>query len=81
MNNKIWEDAANTISSSGGFPLPISETTLELLKTIMSEEQARFLPIFEKPSLNMEELKKKSSLEEDELNQMLESLMKNGSTK
>ncbi|MHA1725025.1 MAG: 4Fe-4S binding protein [Promethearchaeota archaeon] len=59
-------------------PTPITSTVIELLKLLMTEEQAKFIHVFKKPSLNIEELKQKSKLNEAALNKMLKDLMHQG---
>ena len=55
-------------------PTPITSTVIELLKLLMTEEQAKFIHVFKKPSLNIEELKQKSKLDEAALNKTLKDL-------
>ena len=78
MRSNVWYDAAQTINSVGMIPFPVNETLIELLQLIMSDEQAAFVRIFDKPSQTMEQLKEKSELSEDALLEMLESLMLGG---
>ncbi|MFX1295854.1 MAG: indolepyruvate ferredoxin oxidoreductase subunit alpha [Promethearchaeota archaeon] len=75
---KLWYRAARTIAKAGQMPIPITPTIIELIKTLMSEEQATFILIFKKPSLNIDEIKQKSDLDDDSLNKMLISLMDKG---
>lgn len=77
MNEKIWQDAAQASINAGTIPLPITGTLIELLQTIMDEKDARFITVFTKP-MNLEEIKEKSDLNEEELKKMLERLMNNG---
>lgn len=77
-SEKIWYKAARTIVKAGRIPVPISETLIELLKLIMSEEQADFLQIFKKPSLSIEQIKQKTNLDKKALAGMLNDLMDNG---
>ncbi len=76
--NDIWQAAAQTIINAGKVPIVISETIIELLQTIMTEEQAGFITVFDKPSLNLEQLMEKSDLEKPALESMLNSLMYGG---
>jgi hypothetical protein len=75
---KLWVKAARTIVKAGQMPIPISNTLLTLLQTIMTEEQAQFIQIFKKPSLNLEQIKEKTILDDLSLNKMLNDLMDNG---
>jgi Pyruvate/2-oxoacid:ferredoxin oxidoreductase delta subunit len=77
MSEELWNNAANNIISAGQFPLPVNDTLLDLLQTIINEEQASFIQIFKKP-LNMNEIKEKSGLDEKSLDKMLNELMDKG---
>ena len=52
-SEKIWYKAGRTIVKAGNLPMVVNETLLELLKLIMTEEQADFISIFRKPSLSI----------------------------
>ncbi|MFX1317483.1 MAG: hypothetical protein ACFE9T_16595, partial [Promethearchaeota archaeon] len=78
MTNKFWYKVARTIVKAGRFPFPISGTLIYLLKNLMSEKQARFILYFKKPSLTLEEIKKKSELDENIIIKMLDELMYTG---
>ncbi|MFW9821142.1 MAG: hypothetical protein ACFFE5_16175, partial [Candidatus Thorarchaeota archaeon] len=69
-NEKIWYKTARAIVKAGQMPMPVNETLIELLKLIMKEEQAEFLQIFRKPSLNINQIKERTSLGEEELNRL-----------
>lgn len=73
MSEKLWYKTARTVVKAGGMPFPVTETLIELLKNMITEEQADFIAkIFvRKPNLSTEELKKKSILEDEALNKML----------
>jgi len=77
MNEQIWQDAAQASINAGVIPMPITGTLLELLQTIMDEKEASFIPVFTKP-MNMKELKEKSNLHEEELDKILDGLMRKG---
>jgi ferredoxin len=77
MSDRIWLDAANTIIKAGMIPMPLTDTMLDLIRTILTPEQAAFVPFFS-GSMNHGQLKDKSGLEDDALNAMLEGLMDNG---
>jgi ferredoxin/DNA-binding HxlR family transcriptional regulator len=74
MDEKLWYKLAKNILKGGGPPIPLNETLIELLKTLISEEQMNFLLKFNKP-MNFEEIKAKVDLSDDILNQKLEELM------
>ena len=77
MSEKLWRDAAATIIKAGKIPLPVTDTLLELLRTIMDEEEASFIRIFSR-SLNLEEIKEQSELDGESLEAMLDGLMDKG---
>ncbi len=74
----MWNQTAQTVVNAGLIPIPISETLIGLLQVMMSQEQADFVRHFDKPSLNIDQLKERSDLAEHELMKMLDSLMFDG---
>ncbi len=76
--DKVWLKAARTIVKAGQMPMPITDTLITLLQTLMTDSQAKFIQIFKKPSLNFDQIKEKSNLDEISLDQMLNDLMDNG---
>ncbi|MFW9949048.1 MAG: indolepyruvate ferredoxin oxidoreductase subunit alpha [Candidatus Thorarchaeota archaeon] len=76
--DKLWLKAARTIVKAGQMPIPITNTLITLLQTIMTHKQAQFIQIFKKPSLNFDQIKEKSNLDDKSLHQMLNELMENG---
>ncbi len=77
MSLKLWTDAATTIVNAGQFPIPVSDTLVELIKTLINEEQAEFVSKFSKP-MRLEEIKELYSLDEDRIKSLLEELMIEG---
>jgi Pyruvate/2-oxoacid:ferredoxin oxidoreductase delta subunit len=77
LSEQLWRDAAATIVGVGKVPVPVTDTLLELLQTIMDEKEAGFIRIFSR-SLNMEEIRERSDLDEASLQAMLEGLMDKG---
>ena len=77
MSDKLWFQLARNILKAGGPPVPINETLTELLKTLINEEQLRFLLNFRKP-LNLEQIKSKVELNDSSLIEMLNDLMNIG---
>jgi len=77
-HNKIWYRAARTIAKAGQLPMAISDTLIELLQMIMNQEEANFISIFKKPSLNIDQIKEKTAFDDDRLNQILNDLMDKG---
>lgn len=77
LDDKLWIKAVKTIQKAGGFPIPVNDTIIELTKTLMTEEEAKFLLNFRKPSLNINQLMDKTGLEKEVLENMLDRLMNN----
>ena len=78
MLSNFWEDVAEFMVDVGKVPFPISETLIEFIQTFINEEQAKFLLIFKKHSLSLEQIKKGTDLSDDEILNMLEVLMNKG---
>ncbi len=74
----MWYKLAKTIIKAGGPPVPVNDTIVEILKTLINEEQKNFLLIFRKASLNINQIRAKSDLDEEALNTMLDDLMRVG---
>ncbi len=77
MSDQLWNNAAQVMNSAGYLPIPVTDTVIEILNTIMTEEQAEFILHFDK-ALNWDELKAKCGFEDQELENMLNDLMNNG---
>ena len=77
MSQELWQKSAQNIVNAGQFPIPISDTLLEIMQAIMTKEQVEFVQRFKKP-MNMEELKETSQLDEVDLQQLLDALMHEG---
>jgi len=78
MSEKVWTKAAAAMIAAGPVPMPVNDTLLELLRTIMDEEEAAFLHLFTKPSLNLEEIRERCGMEEDAMRSMLDRLLRKG---
>ena len=74
MSEKLWYQLARTIVKAGGPPVPINNTLVELLKTLIHEEHLKFLLKFRKP-LNLDQIKSKVELNDSSLLKMLDELM------
>jgi len=70
MTDKLWHQLARNILKAGGPTVPINETLIELLKTLINEDQLKFLLKFRK-SLNLDQIKSKFDLDEASLNKNL----------
>lgn len=75
MSGKLWYKVARVSIKAGRLPVPITETVIQILQLILTEEQAKFLLVFKKPSYNLEEIKSKTDLNDKELFKMLDDLM------
>ena len=76
--NKVWYKAARTIVKAGQLPMVVNDNLIELLKLIMTDEQAEFITVFKKPSLSIDQLKDKTNLDEEALTPILNDLMNKG---
>jgi Pyruvate/2-oxoacid:ferredoxin oxidoreductase delta subunit len=74
----LWNQAAQAINRAGMIPFPVNATLIQLLREILTDEQADFIKVFDAPSQNLEELKQKTGMPEDALLQTLEGLMRGG---
>lgn len=77
MSEKIWSKLIQLIGKAG-LTLPVSDTLIEILQTIITEEQAKFLQVFKKPSLTIDRIKQKTDLDGPVLENMLKDLMHEG---
>ena len=78
MTEKLWDKVARNIVKAGVFPVPISESLIELLQELITEEQAQFLLIYSKPSMTLEQIKERTDMDEESILKMLDTLMYNG---
>ena len=62
MSEKLWNKVVSNYVKAGGVPFPINDTLIQIFQTLMTEEQAKFLRIFRKRSLNINQIKAKSEL-------------------
>lgn len=77
--DKFWFKVARVIAKAGQMPILISDSLIELIKTIMTKEQAEFIvAVFKKPSLNIDQIQAKTNLDRIKLDQMLNDLMDSG---
>ncbi len=78
MTSKTWYQAADRIVSAGRMPFPITETMIQFLQALMTEEEAQFINVFSEKSLNLEEIREKTGMDVNEIQNILESLMQKG---
>jgi Pyruvate/2-oxoacid:ferredoxin oxidoreductase delta subunit/DNA-binding MarR family transcriptional regulator len=77
MPEQLWINAALAVVNAGRIPIPITDTLLELVRTIMNAEQAAFIQIFDKP-LNMADIRERTTLDHASIDRILDELMNNG---
>ncbi len=77
MSQKLWTETAASIVSAGQIPIPVSETLVELMQTLLTEEQAEFVRAFSK-SMTIDEIKEQYSLDEETIKRLLDELMTEG---
>jgi cellulase/cellobiase CelA1 len=59
--DKKWYKLARRIANAGNIPVPINETLIEILQILIKEEYIDFIAsVFRKPSLNMEQIEKRT---------------------
>jgi ferredoxin len=73
----LWSKVAKNVlkASRGIVNNPLTDTVIELMKTLINEEQANFLLIFSKPVMNIDEIKEKTDLNDEALEKMIKSLI------
>ena len=64
MTTDIWFSLAERFIEAGQLPFPINDTVTEILRTIITEEQARFLLLLKKPSYNFDEIRPLTDLDD-----------------
>jgi formate hydrogenlyase subunit 6/NADH:ubiquinone oxidoreductase subunit I len=77
MSQELWQKTAQTIVNAGQLPIPISQTMIEIMRTIMTPEQAEFVQVFTKP-MNMEELQEVTRMDRPVIDKLLVELMHAG---
>jgi len=80
MDEKLRYKLARTIIKCGSMPFPITDTLYELFQMIITDEEAKFIvTVFNrKPNLNLDEIKEKIEMDEEELLKILKTLQYNG---
>jgi len=79
MSEKVWQKAAQAVVKASSDPLlQANETIVELLKTLLNENEAKLISNFRKPILTLDKLKEKSGMDDKSLKQILNSIMKKG---
>jgi ferredoxin len=75
MSEKLWYKVARVFIKAGEFPIAVTDTIIEILKIIMTEEQAKFMLLFKKRSYNIDQIKPNTDLDNESLHKMLNDLM------
>ncbi len=78
MDEKMWIKVIRNIKKTGGFPFSINDHLMELTQTLLAEEEARFLLVFTRTTLTLEQIKDKTDLGAEPLEKMLNQLMDKG---
>ncbi len=71
---KLYYNIANNFIKAGMMPFIITDTIVEIMKTVFTEEQAKFLLNF-KSSYQLEQIKDLTDLDDEALDKMLKELM------
>jgi len=71
---ELYRKITQNFLNAGGMPIPISDTVIEIMKMMFTEEQAKFLLNFKK-SYRLEEIYPITDLKGEALNKMLQDLM------
>ena len=74
MPEKLWYKVAKRFMKAGSLPFPISDTIIDILKMVITEEQAKFLLLLRKSSYNLEQIKPLTDLDDKALNKMIKDL-------
>ena len=61
MNDNLWYKLSRVIVKAGNMPFPVTDTLIELLQNVISEEEADFIiKVYNrKPNMNINEIKSK----------------------
>ena len=79
MSEEKYKKAARIIVKAGFLPFPISDTLLEILKILINENELDLIFAFKRQvSQTMEQLKKSSKMDENEIIKKVESLANKG---
>jgi Pyruvate/2-oxoacid:ferredoxin oxidoreductase delta subunit len=78
MSEKFWYKVSRSFIKAGKLPIAVTDTVIEILKNILTEEQANFILLLKKPSYSIDQLKDLTDLDDEALNKMLNNLMQLG---
>jgi len=66
--DKKYKKVIGVLNKAGQFPIPVSDTTVAILKHTIKEEDLDFVMLFKRNiSMTMEQLKEASKLSEEEI--------------
>jgi len=78
MSEKLWFKVVRKFIKAGRLPIRVSDTLIEIFKTLLTEDQAKFLLLFKKPSYNIKQIKSKTDLDDESIYNILSALMHAG---
>jgi len=78
MSEKLWYKVARNFIKAGRLPIRVSDIVIEIMQTLLNEEQAKFIAILTKNSYNIDQIKPLTDMDEEALNNMLNDLMNIG---
>ncbi len=78
MSEKLWDNVAKRFMKAGNLPFTINDTIIDILKMVITEEQARFLVLLRKSSYNLEQLKSLTDMGDETLTKMIKDLNHSG---
>ena len=78
MSDKLWDKVARKFMKAGSLPFPINDTVIDILKMVITEEQAMFLSLLKKSSYNLEQLKSLTDMNDEALNKMIKDINHTG---
>lgn len=80
MSEKKYQKAARIIIKAGMLPFPVTDTLLEIMYLLYTEEEVNFITkaFRKRPSLTMEQLIKYTGMDEDTIQKYVDSLAEKG---
>ncbi|MFW9902126.1 MAG: ATP-binding protein [Candidatus Thorarchaeota archaeon] len=79
MSEQNYKQAVRVIVKAGMFPFPITDTMIEILKLLITEEELELIMAFKrKSSQTMDQLKQSSKMSEKKIERLINSLAKAG---
>ena len=78
MSEKLWYKVARNFIKAGRLPIRVSDTVIEIMQALLTEEQAKFITLLKKRSYNLDQIKSLTDMDNKSLNEMLNDLMNIG---